>query len=1030
MAAVAPAQTGRLIGRVQPLGALDRLVARAVAGAGGMAVILGDAGAGKTRLLAEAAERARAAGATVAWGTAWEGEGVPALWPWMQVLRACGEAAAVEGGIPATPVASVESSRFPVFLAVMDALDRAAASEPLLLVLDDVHWADPDSLALVTFVARQVPSRPIAVMVAARADELSRAAADELAGAGEVIALGPLAVAEVAALVEDTTGLVLEVGDATVLHERTAGNPLFVRETAHLLAASAPSAVAAVGLPVGVRAVITRRLARVAQPTMAVLQAASVLGATGAVADIAELAGCSVAEVRDLLAPALAAALVEHEPGPTESVRFAHAVIRDVVYDEASAAVRLALHGRAASMLEGRSHDPDRWSAVAAHRTRSGAAPADIALASARAASRATEVLAFNDASHHLERALEASRAAGAAPDEIDEVALQLGDARLRAGDLAGARAAFLEVAERAGRDGRGRDMARAALGLGAGLVGFEVPIHDPNQVHLLQRALDAVGTSDLGLRSALLGRLAVAAFRSPEAGSAVELASEAVALARETGDDVALAVGLSALCDAIPAPSHAVERLAHAGEVVAIGAVHDAGLELLGRRLRLRALLELGDLRAAAAEVTAYEHVAARLRQPLYSWYVPLWRAMFAVCRGSFDEAVALTSEAHDIGAMAGSDNARMLSVTVLASVAMFRGEAPPVPLLEDYGELVTEWSALAAAAAWHALAGGDLDEAARLYRSFAADGFDRIDHDAERLVTCMAFAEVAIALRDHTGLQRLHDLLEPDADLCLVDGIGGAWFGPARLVLARIDHALGRTEEARRHADAAVAFLAGRGAPWIELLAANLRDTVGGSPATQADRSGATAGVCFRLDGDVWHLTWGGDEARLRDAKGLRDLAVLLARPGEMVHVSELAGGGIGDAGPRIDRPALAAYRQRLAEIDDDLADADAASDLVRSERLAVERDHLLAELSGALGIGGRPRVAGSDAERARKAVTGRVKQAIDRIEGRLPALGRHLRNSVRTGTWCTYVPEQPVPWQLSGGSGIARRDLAPPG
>ena len=151
-----------------------------------------------------------------------------------------------------------------------------------------------------------------------------------------------------------------------------------------------------------------------------------------------------------------------------------------------------------------------------------------------------------------------------------------------------------------------------------------------------------------------------------------------------------------------------------------------------------------------------------------------------------------------------------------------------------------------------------------------------------------------------------------------------------------------------------------------------------------------------------------------RLRDSKGLHDLAVLLGRPGEQTHVAELIGvAGIpsSDAGPLVDRRALAAYRERLRRIDAELDSIEAGAG--RAEALHRDREVLLAELSATTGLGGRPRTAGLPTERMRKAVTYRIRHAIGRVASVHPELGRHLRASVRTGTWCGYVPEHPVDW-----------------
>jgi hypothetical protein len=212
-----------------------------------------------------------------------------------------------------------------------------------------------------------------------------------------------------------------------------------------------------------------------------------------------------------------------------------------------------------------------------------------------------------------------------------------------------------------------------------------------------------------------------------------------------------------------------------------------------------------------------------------------------------------------------------------------------------------------------------------------------------------------------------------------------------------------LGRADDADAHFARAAGLDAGAGAA----LAARTREWAGGEAADGA--------AVFRLDGEVWTLRYADRTVRLRDSKGLRDLAVLVSRPGEQTHVGELTGAAAlpgSDVGLLADRRALAAYRTRLHRIDAELDSVDAGS--AEAEVLNKERDALLAELSAATGLGGRPRAAGSPAERMRKAVTYRIRHAISRVGDAHPELGRHLRASVRTGTWCSYAPEHRVDWR----------------
>jgi len=162
---------------------------------------------------------------------------------------------------------------------------------------------------------------------------------------------------------------------------------------------------------------------------------------------------------------------------------------------------------------------------------------------------------------------------------------------------------------------------------------------------------------------------------------------------------------------------------------------------------------------------------------------------------------------------------------------------------------------------------------------------------------------------------------------------------------------------------------------------------------------------------------LAYSGREVRVRDAKGLRDLAVLLATPNREVHASELTGGGVVTAAAIdvIDDAAKVAYRSRISELEAEVEDADGAHDLERGARAREELEFLVDELAASLGVGGRVRRGADDQDRARKAVTARIRYAIDRIGTNHPDLGRHLAVSVRTGLFCVYAPDRLVIWDV---------------
>jgi tetratricopeptide (TPR) repeat protein len=169
------------------------------------------------------------------------------------------------------------------------------------------------------------------------------------------------------------------------------------------------------------------------------------------------------------------------------------------------------------------------------------------------------------------------------------------------------------------------------------------------------------------------------------------------------------------------------------------------------------------------------------------------------------------------------------------------------------------------------------------------------------------------------------------------------------------------------------------------------------------------------FRREGDYWSLEFDGHTVRLRDLKGLQYLARLLGAPGRELHVLDLVAversPDTGDAGEMLDAQAKDAYRRRLAEIEEDIEEAQAIGDAERVEAAQLERDFLARELARAVGLGGRDRRASSDSERARASVTRAIRQAMERIHEHHPTLGEHLDRTIRTGTKCSYLPDPRV-------------------
>ena len=171
------------------------------------------------------------------------------------------------------------------------------------------------------------------------------------------------------------------------------------------------------------------------------------------------------------------------------------------------------------------------------------------------------------------------------------------------------------------------------------------------------------------------------------------------------------------------------------------------------------------------------------------------------------------------------------------------------------------------------------------------------------------------------------------------------------------------------------------------------------------------------MRRDGDVWLISYKGNSVRLRDLKGLHDLAVLFERTGQEIHCLELMGAAHvqESTGAVLDSRARKEYQDRIIDLQTEIDDARAANDPARAERAEVELDALVQQLSEAFGIAGRARGRGSSAERARTAVTYRIRATVKRIADIHPDLARHLDNAVRTGTWCSYRPDAEVAWAV---------------
>ncbi len=622
----------------------------------------------------------------------------------------------------------------------------------------------------------------------------------------------------------------------------------------------------------------------------------------------------------------------------------------------------------------------------------------------------------------------------------------------MRAGDWAGATAAYEEAAAAARRRRRPDELARAALGLGAGLSGFEVRLYDQRQIDLLREALDELEDDDSDLRAWVLSRLSVAESFLVAEDVRVKRSEEAVATARRSSDSRLLVHALGSYCDAISGPDHTEERLALADEMVELGqrAGH-AESELLGRRFRLVARLEAGDIGGVDAEIEAFERGAARLCWPLVAWYPPLWRGMRALIEGRLAESERLGEEARAIGRRAGSVNAEILA-DVLGLQRLLE-EGHPDAAYELLGRFLSDPEGGPNAEAWVILPlarMGRHAEARAVLDRLAAAGFPLVV-DGAWLEGIATVAEGCAEVGHRGAAEQLLRLLEPYAGRFATGGIGAVCFGSVARHLGLLAHCVGRFDDsdgyfrqalaAHRHAGAALLI-----AHTLRQHAALLSDRDGPGDRFEAERRLAeatdtyrqlgvdhwlalsrlspgppAAGNLFRRDGEVWRVRYEGREAVIRHVKGLGVLARLLAEPGREFHVRDLAAAAdpsaavamSGDTGEVLDARARQEYKRRLDELDAEIDEATVNADRVGAERASIERAALVEQLTAAYGLGGRIRHGNDPVERARWAVTKQIHTAIERIRKAHPTLAQHLTNAVKTGRYCTYAPEHPPRW-----------------
>jgi AAA ATPase domain len=1087
------------VGRVQQLADLASALEEAASGRGSLVLVTGEPGIGKTRLTSELARVAAQRGVRVATGRCWEQGGAPPYWPWLQVIRTLGGdleelvTAGSKAARASAPTAVLpEGERLRLFDAVGRFLAAACSGRPILVVLDDLHAGDEPSLWLLRFLGDALAEAAILLVASYREAEKRvherSVVFAELARVGRRIPLRGLTPTDIKAYVAIVTGATVSRQAVARLQEVTGGNPYFLGEVVGLLAAEdtlasldEPAKDPLLRIPEEVRALIRRRVAALAREAVAAIRLAAVIGHEFDLNLLQRASRLSATRMMAVLTEATAAGLIAEVAATPRRYSFTHDLVRETLYDDLPPRRRLEFHHSVGGLLESvHGDDLDPHLSEIAHHLFLAAPLGDAGQALAylvRAGDRASAVLGYEDAAIHYRHALELlADVDDGSGERRCELLLRLGDAQWRSGDGRGARLTFERAIDVARRSANPEMLARAALGYVTALGGFLLYARFPvggSGMGLLEEALAALPAGDSALRAHLFAHLALEMWSGTEpVERRVGISEEAIEMARRLGDSRALVTGLHSRHWALTSPGRTLDRLAHTEEMLRVAKeTVNPEMEFLAHDARLHCYLELCDRWEVEAETQAMTAIAERMRQPFYRWHTVCVRTLAATLDGRFVDAERLAQEALELGRLGQSEfTTYIFRYAQMLAIRWAQGRLPELwPEIHDHGERfpwIPRWrDALAAAEL------GDEEAARRELERHAVRGFAELPRDGFWILHVCSLAEACVLVGDERRGLLLYELLLPHAGDNAVS-YSKQPFGPVALRLAKLAAMLERWEDADRQFATALercellcarairarvllehaTALAARGdagdrdriAAMLD-EAARLCDELGMTgllervAAVRGHPSSAppAADAVFRREGEFWTIAYQGQTFRLRDVKGLRYIASLLASPGHEVHVLELvsaATGGPADArarlaeddavasrpselDPLLDDQAKKEYGQRLHELEEELEHARDWGDTERADRLQDEFDLLTQELARAIGLRGRDRTFSSPSERARINLTKAIRTAIRLIDKHCPELAAHFEASIQTGRSCSYTtPGAPPPsWSL---------------
>ena len=818
-----------------------------VSGGRRVVLIAGEPGIGKTRLVKEVCRLAHDHGGLVLWGGCEEDLGIP-YQPFAEALRWYATAGPIDdlremlgalGGeltrlvpdldrlVPglAAPVAvDPETERYRLFESVVELLGSLSARTPMLLVLDDVHWAAKPTLLMLRHLLRASNELRILIVATYRDTDLDRThpLAEMLADLRreptvERLALTGLDEQGVTEFLERTAGHSLDdpgLALARAVHAETEGNPFFIGEVLlHLVESGAivfldgrytvARPLDQVGIPEGVREVIGRRLSTLDPTTNEVLSAASVIGREFEVGLLTTLSDGGEEAVLDALEAAERIGLVTAVPGRAAQYRFFHALVRSTLYDELTTSRRLRLHRAVARALVDRPDAATRLPELARHFSEC-AALGEIDRAveyCKRAGDAAWAEVAFEEAAGYYERALGALELA------------DYPDPAIRADLLLAAGTALVTIA-----DQRGRELLYAAAELArviadpARLAVAALALHrdastrdmlrvDEALVALLEEALDAVDADDLARRALLTSALVPELLWSPDRGRRLALAADALDLARRAGDDKVLARVLAQQSFGYDnSDPQVMGRYAdESAEIIRLAtSLNDPVLLFGAYNHRILGSIFHGDRATLDADLDAVEALAARLRQPALEFRVRTLRTAHTLISGRLDDAE------QQIAALGEYVASRRLTQPGTIGVLAFRlhyergrladFESFLLQLVADQASIVTWRVALLSVYA----STDRLDDAREHLHMLAADDFAIVPRDVLWVVTIAGIARIAGLAGELDIAQRAYDYMLPFRGV--IAGTGQSAEQPVALSIGTAAAALGRFEDAEQ--------------------------------------------------------------------------------------------------------------------------------------------------------------------------------------------------------------------------------------